>query len=74
MADVIYEASALAEGQDSETTRFIQNRSENSAEAAKSGLRSEARIRFPDKFRAHEHIELLDVEVQKLDGNTLKPL
>jgi len=72
--DVIYEASAIAEGQKSEISRFVQNRSENSAEAAKRGLRSEARVLFPSEFRADEEIELIDIDIQKLDAETSEPL
>lgn len=71
--DVIYEAAAVAVGSKSGVSGFVQNRSEDSAEAAKRGLRSKARIRHPE-YRPDEEIDLQDVEIAKLDPDTLRPL
>jgi len=69
--DVIYEASANVKGDKSGVRRFVQNRSEESADAAKRGIRSEAHVRFPEVFRSDEDLEIVAVDVQEINTDDL---
>lgn len=69
----LYEASAIVTGEQSGSFNFVSNRS-STAEGAKSGLRSNARVRFVDDYRPNEELVLDELEVYRLNPETGEPI